>query len=85
MARLNERSIPANQSKAEKYDQQLRQYRCDQKPGHVGKEDLQEWNPLSSWARCHKVRQMEWLIQMGFELDIYQVDEMAGMYWWAIL
>lgn len=38
--------------------------------------------PLSSWAYYHKLRQMEWIIQMGFELDIYQVDELAGMYWY---
>ena len=28
---------------------------------------------------------MEWIVQLGFELDIYQVDELAGMYWYAIL
>ena len=28
---------------------------------------------------------MEWIVQMGFELDIYQVDELAGMYWYADL
>lgn len=40
--------------------------------------------PLSSWAYYHKLRQMEWIIQLGFELDIYQADELAGMYWYAI-
>lgn len=25
---------------------------------------------------------MEWIVQMGFELDLYQVDELAGMYWY---
>lgn len=24
---------------------------------------------------------MEWIVQMGFELNIYQADELAGMYW----
>ena len=38
--------------------------------------------PLSSWAYLHKLRQMEWIIQMGFELSIYQLDELAGMYWY---
>ncbi|PBP23912.1 Mak10 subunit [Diplocarpon rosae] len=38
--------------------------------------------PLSSWAYFYKVRLMEWLVQMGFELEIYQPDELAGMYWY---
>lgn len=38
--------------------------------------------PLSSWAYFHKLRQMEWIVQMGFELEIYQPDELAGMYWY---
>ncbi|KAI9843380.1 MAG: hypothetical protein M1838_002635 [Thelocarpon superellum] len=37
--------------------------------------------PLSSWAYHHKLRLYEWIIQLGFELDIYQADELAGMYW----
>lgn len=28
---------------------------------------------------------MEWIVQLGFELDVYQVDELAGMYWYAVL
>ena len=27
---------------------------------------------------------MEWIVQLGFELDIYQADELAGMYWYAL-
>lgn len=38
--------------------------------------------PLSSWAYFYKLRQMEWMIQMGFELEIYQPDEFASMYWY---
>src|SRR5690606_29960786 len=38
--------------------------------------------PLSSWAYLHKLRLMSWFIQLGFELDIYQKDELAGMYWY---
>jgi N-alpha-acetyltransferase 35, NatC auxiliary subunit len=38
--------------------------------------------PLSSWAYFYKLRQMEWIVQMGFELEVYQVDELAGMYWY---
>lgn len=38
--------------------------------------------PLSSWAYFYKLRQMEWIVQLGFELEIYQPDELAGMYWY---
>ncbi|KAH7040078.1 Mak10 subunit, NatC N-terminal acetyltransferase-domain-containing protein [Microdochium trichocladiopsis] len=38
--------------------------------------------PLSSWCFFYKIRQMEWIVQLGFELDIYQSDELAGMYWY---
>ncbi|KAG6157516.1 hypothetical protein E4U37_007270 [Claviceps purpurea] len=38
--------------------------------------------PLSSWTYLYKLRQMEAIVQLGFELEIYQVDEMAGMYWY---
>jgi hypothetical protein len=38
--------------------------------------------PLSSWAYLYKLRLMEWIVQLGFELDIYQQDELAGMYWY---
>ena len=65
----------------DEYDQQLLQYRCDQKASSIGRQDLYEWKPLSVWAKGHKIRQMEWIVQMGFELDIYHIDEMAGMYW----
>jgi len=37
--------------------------------------------PLSSWAYYHKLQQMEWIVLMGFELQIYRVDELGGMYW----
>ena len=38
--------------------------------------------PLSSWAFLYKIRLMEWIVQLGFELQIYQPDELAGMYWY---
>ncbi|KAL7624768.1 N-alpha-acetyltransferase, non-catalitic subunit [Parahypoxylon ruwenzoriense] len=38
--------------------------------------------PLSSWAYLYKLRQMEWIVQLGFELEVYQTDELAGMYWY---
>lgn len=39
--------------------------------------------PLSSWACLHKLRLMSWFVQLGFELDVYQKDELAGMYWYV--
>ena len=38
--------------------------------------------PLSSWAYFYKLRQMEWIVQMGFELETYQPDELASMYYY---
>ena len=43
------------------------------------------WNesyelPLSSWAYHYKLRQMQWIVQLGFELNIYHMDEWPGMY-----
>ncbi|QSZ34101.1 hypothetical protein DSL72_005689 [Monilinia vaccinii-corymbosi] len=38
--------------------------------------------PLSSWAYYYKLRQMEWIVQLGFELQIYQPDELSGMYYY---
>lgn len=39
--------------------------------------------PLSSWAYDIKLQQMQWVLQLGFELEIYQPDELAGMYWYV--
>ena len=44
--------------------------------------DIGHQLPLSSWAYLYKLRQMEWIVQLGFELDIYQPEELAGMYWY---
>lgn len=38
--------------------------------------------PLSSWTYLYKLRQMEWIVQLGFELEVYQSDELCGMYWY---
>lgn len=37
--------------------------------------------PLSTWTYHQKLRTMEWIVQLGFELDLYLPDEIAGMYW----
>jgi hypothetical protein len=36
--------------------------------------------PFSSWAYFQKLRQMEMIVQLGFELDIYEPHELTGMY-----
>jgi predicted phosphohydrolase len=38
--------------------------------------------PLSSWAYLYKLQQMEWIVQLGFELETYAPDELARMYWY---
>ncbi|KAH7058945.1 Mak10 subunit, NatC N-terminal acetyltransferase-domain-containing protein [Macrophomina phaseolina] len=38
--------------------------------------------PFASWTYHMKLRQMEWIVQLGFEQEIYLPDERAGMYWW---
>lgn len=38
--------------------------------------------PLSSWAFLYKIKQMELIVQLGFELEVYQPDEHGGMYWY---
>ncbi|KAF4997340.1 hypothetical protein FGRMN_3925 [Fusarium graminum] len=44
---------------------------------------IETWSlPLSSWTYLYKIRQMEWIVQLGFELEVYQPDELAGMYWY---
>ena len=68
--------------KAEAYDAELRRY-TEERPiieSEASNEEIWAF-PLSSWAYYYKLRQMEWIVQMGFELDIYQMDELAGMYW----
>ena len=37
-------------------------------------------NGLSFWARHERLRLTEWIIQLGFEQDLYLPDELAGMY-----
>lgn len=45
------------------------------------KSDSQWFNALQMWAAAYKLGQMQGVVQMGFELNLYQMDEMAGMYW----
>lgn len=71
---------------AEAYDTELRKFTEEQplKDSEDSNEEIWAF-PMSSWAYYHKLRQIEWIIQMGFELDIYQVDELAGMYWYVLI
>lgn len=41
--------------------------------------------PLSSWAFLYKIRMMEEIVLLGFELEVYQPDETSGMYWYLNL
>lgn len=38
--------------------------------------------PLETWVQQQKIRIMEWVVLLGFELDIYLPDEYASMYWY---
>ncbi|RYO99343.1 hypothetical protein DL764_006844 [Monosporascus ibericus] len=70
------------QAEVEEIDQLL-QVTLDEKPLTTDRGDIGYRLPLSSWAYLYKLRQMEWIVQLGFELTIYQPDELAGMYWYV--
>jgi hypothetical protein len=68
---------------AEQLDQELRQF-TKEKPitdTEISSDPIYSF-PLSSWAYFYKLRQMEWIVQLGFELEVYQPDELARMYWY---
>lgn len=67
---------------AEELDIELQKYAMElPDDGQLG-EDHELWElSLSSWSYYYKLRQMEWIVQLGFELRIYQDRELAGMYW----
>ncbi|KAK3392260.1 Mak10 subunit, NatC N-terminal acetyltransferase-domain-containing protein [Sordaria brevicollis] len=76
------------QLEAEHVDQVL-QHQVDEEPldyqAHTTLTHGQEPGyhlPLSSWAYLYKLRLMEWIVQLGFELEVYAPDELAGMYWY---
>ncbi|KAI1472102.1 Mak10-domain-containing protein [Daldinia caldariorum] len=60
----------------------LLQVALDEKPLTTDRGNVGFSLPLSSWAYLYKLRQMEWIVQLGFELEVYQTDELAGMYWY---
>ncbi|KAL8700157.1 MAG: hypothetical protein Q9201_005601 [Fulgogasparrea decipioides] len=71
------------QLEAENLDVEVRKY-TGEKPLVDGEPASTEvWSfPLSSWVYYYKLRQVEWIVQLGFELDIYQDDELSSMYWY---
>lgn len=68
---------------AEDLDQQLREFTMEEPivDPAISYEPIYGFH-LSSWAYFYKLRQMEWIIQLGFELETYQPNEYAGMYWY---
>lgn len=69
------------QYEAESLDAELRQYVHEEPIREAGEEI---WCfPLSSWAYYHKLKQLEWIVQMGYELEVYRIDELGGMYWYV--
>lgn len=68
---------------AEELDVQLRDFTKEEPivDRQVSNEPIYAF-PLSSWAYFYKLRQMEWIVQMGFELELYQPDELSTMYWY---
>ncbi|ETS06427.1 Mak10-domain-containing protein [Trichoderma reesei RUT C-30] len=80
------RDWEALQLDAEEIDQIL-QVKAKEQPtmyrSSIGSGGVESYSlPLSSWTYLYKLRQMELIIQLGFELEIYQADEFAGMYWY---
>ncbi|KAH7370528.1 amino-acid N-acetyltransferase-like protein subunit Mak10 [Rhexocercosporidium sp. MPI-PUGE-AT-0058] len=71
------------QMDAEELDVELREFTKEEPivDPEISNEPIYSF-PLSSWAYFYKLRIMEWLVQMGFELETYQPDELAGMYWY---
>jgi hypothetical protein len=69
---------------AEELDQQLRDFTQEEPilERSISSEPIYAF-PLSSWAYFYKLRQMEWIVQIGFELEMYQPDELATMYWYV--
>ncbi|KAI5290811.1 hypothetical protein KEM54_000372 [Ascosphaera aggregata] len=75
------------QSEAEEFDTQLQQLTREPALSLYSPSPSNSTNqltysfPLSSWIYHHKLRLMRQIIQMGFELEIYAVEEIAGIYY----
>ena len=64
---------------APEYDRQLNKIRSH---GYIRGNDgnKKHFKPLTYWSRHHLSQLTRWVIQLGFETDIYLRDEMLGMY-----
>lgn len=67
---------------AEDVDQAVQDKLAELNKGSKPQGEEQYDLPLSSWTYLYKLRQMEWIVQLGFELEVYQPDELCGMYWY---
>ena len=72
-----------NMYKLEDLDSELRRY-THEKPLIESGEELWEF-PLSSWAYDTKLQQMILIVQLGFELGVYHLEELAFMYWFVVM
>ena len=68
-------------SQAREVDISLMQWNDIDMEGHMNGAPFQEVGMLEVWAKRHKHNQLLWVIQLGFELELYQSEEMAAMYW----
>jgi hypothetical protein len=63
------------QAEAENADAQLHEL-----SGNASSSPQDHFYPLAAWAYFHKLRVIEWSVQLGFELEVYQHQELAHMY-----
>ena len=70
------------QADAEETDALVQELAAEEPARYPDQGTLTYQYPLSSWVYHYKLVQMELLIQMGFELRVYAVEEMYQMYWY---
>ncbi|KAA8913299.1 Mak10 subunit, NatC N-terminal acetyltransferase-domain-containing protein [Sphaerosporella brunnea] len=68
------------QVESEEIDSELRDF-TNEAPVHTRDGPLYSFS-LSSWVYHYKLRIMELIILLGFELDIFPLHEFDGMYWY---
>ena len=70
------------QAEAEDIDTLLREAMQEEAVVYTSSPDPTYAYPLSSWLYHYKLCQLEQIIQLGFELTIYAIDEIPKMYWY---
>ena len=70
------------QAEAEDIDTSLREATHEEAIVYTTSPDPTYAYPLSSWLYHYKLCQLEQIIQLGFELTIYAMDEIPKMYWY---